>query len=328
MYSFLSYIRCLFGNTKGVPMNHLRHLRYLDEVARCGSVRQAAERLHVAASAVNRRLLDIEEELGTPIFERLPRGMRLTAAGELFLQYIRERGAALEQVRSAIEDLKGLRRGRIRLIASQATAPVFLPAALASFRRRHPLVDFEVQVGDRLRAIAALRSYESDLALTFGLDADPDIEALASFEQRLMLLMHRDHPLARAGGPVRLRQCVDYPIVLANPDVGGRQLLDRFLTRSSLRLSPVIESNSFEFLRGCLLHDQAITFQIALGAVSDRGQLVARDIEDRGFPRGQMVLAHLRERSMPVIATALAEHLRDRLTAPPPGEQQHDPADI
>jgi DNA-binding transcriptional LysR family regulator len=227
--------------------------------------------------------------LGTPIFERLPRGMRLTAAGELFLQYIRERGAALEQVRSAIEDLKGLRRGRIRLIASQATAPVFLPAALASFRRRHPLVDFEVQIGDRLRAIAALRSYESDLALTFGLDADPDIEALASFEQRLMLLMHRDHPLARAGGPVRLRQCVDYPIVLANPDVGGRQLLDRFLARSSLRLSPVIESNSFEFLRGYLLHDQAITFQIALGAVSDGGQLVARDIEDRGFPRGQMV---------------------------------------
>jgi DNA-binding transcriptional LysR family regulator len=121
---------------------------------------------------------------------------------------------------------------------------------------------------------------------------------------------------------------VDYPIVLANPDVGGRQLLDRFLARSSLRLSPVIESNSFEFLRGCLLHDQAITFQIALGAVSDGGQLVARDIEDRSFPKGQLALAHLRERSMPVIATALAEHLRERLGAQPPGDRQHDPADI
>jgi DNA-binding transcriptional LysR family regulator len=185
-----------------------------------------------------------------------------------------------------------------------------------------------VQIGDRRQAIAALRSYESDLALTFGLDADPDIEALAIFEQRLMLLMHRDHPLARPGGAVRLRQCVDYPIVLANPDVGGRQLLDRFLARSSLRLSPVIESNSFEFLRGCLLHDQAITFQIALGAVSDGGQLVARDIEDRSFPKGQLALAHLRERSMPVIATALAEHLRERLGGQPPGDRQHDPADI
>lgn len=309
-------------------MNHLRHLRYIDEIARCGSIRQAAERLHVAASAVNRRLLDIEDELGTPVFERLPRGMRLTAAGELFIQYVRERGAALDQVRSAIEDLKGLRRGKIRLIASQATAPAFLPAALASFRARHPLVDFEVTIADRRQAIAALRSYESDLALTFGLDADPDIEALASFEQKLMLLMHRDHPLAQAGASVRLRQCVDYPIVLADPDIGGRQLLDRWMARSSLRLAPVIESNSFEFLRGCLLHDQAITFQIALGAVSDGGQLVARDIEDRGFPRGQLVLAHLRERSMPVIATALADHLRALLSHAPTADAGHDPTDI
>ena len=308
-------------------MNHLRHLRYIDEIARCGSIRLAAERLHVAASAVNRRLLDVEDELGTPVFERLPRGMRLTAAGELFIQYVRERGAALEQVRSAIEDLKGLRRGRIRLIASQATAPAFLPAALASFRKHHPLVDFEVQIGDRRQAIEALRNYESDLALTFGLDADPDIEALASFEQKLMLLMHRSHPLARTAGAVRLRQCVDYPIVLAAGDIGGRLLLNRFLARSSLRLAPVIESNSFEFLRGCLRHDQALTFQIALGAVSDGDQLVARDIEDRGFPRGQLVLAHLRERSMPVIATALAEHLRAHLSPPAP-ERDHDPVDV
>lgn len=297
-------------------MNHLRHLRYIDEIARSGSIRQAAERLHVAASAVNRRLLDIEDELGTPVFERLPRGMRLTAAGELFIQYVRERGAALEQVRSAIEDLKGLRRGRIRLIASQATAPSFLPAALASFRSRHPLVDFEVRIGDRLQAVAALRNYESDLALTFGLAPDPDIEALASFEQKLMVLMQRDHPLARSGQAIRLRQCVDYPLVLAGPGIGGRQLLDRFLARGSLRLPPVIESNSFEFLRGCLLHDQALTFQIALGASDLGSELVARDIEDRGFPRGRLVLAHLRERSMPVIAITLADHLRTLLEQP------------
>ena len=70
-------------------MNHLRFLSYVDEVARVGSMRQAAERLHIAPSAVNRRILDIEEELGTLLFERLPRGVRLTSAGELFVIYIR-----------------------------------------------------------------------------------------------------------------------------------------------------------------------------------------------------------------------------------------------
>ena len=99
-------------------MNHLRFLRYIDEIARVGSIRQAAERLHVAPSAVNRRLQDLEAELGTPIFERLPRGMRLTAAGELFIDYVRSRAAALEQVRSNIEALRGLRRGTVRIATS------------------------------------------------------------------------------------------------------------------------------------------------------------------------------------------------------------------
>lgn len=294
-------------------MNHLRFLHYIDEVARSGSIRQAAERLHVAASAVNRRLIDIEEELGTPIFERLPRGMRLTAAGELFIQYIRERGAALDQVRSAIEDLKGLRRGVVRITASQALAPEFLPATISEFKRDHRLVDFQVLISDRRQALEALRSYEYDLALTFSLEADIDIEVLASVEQRLMVLMHRTHPLAASGNAVRLRQCLEYPIVLADPDVGGRQLLDRWLTRTSIRIKPVIQSNSFEFLRACLAHDQALTFQIALGAVSDGGALVAREIEDRGFPRGQLVLAHLKGRTLPIGASVFARHLQLRL---------------
>lgn len=309
-------------------MNHLRFLRYVDEVARCGSIRQAAERLHVAASAVNRRLLDIEGELGTPIFERLPRGMRLTSAGERFILYVRQRNAALDQVRSEIEDLKGLRRGQVRIIASQALAPVFLPEAIAAFRRSHPLVDFDVRIGDRKQALEALRNYDSDLTLTFNLEPTPEVTRLAEFEQKLVIMMHRDHPLARDKGPVRLRHCADYPIVMPDRDTGGRQLLERHLSRGSLRLQPVTQSNSFEFLRGCLVHDQALSFQIELGAVSDGEQLVYREIEDRGFPKGQLVLAHLRDRAMPVIASAFARHLELRLSNLPDNETTHDATDL
>src|SRR5258706_5006238 len=60
-----------------------RIFSYVDAVARCGSIRRAAEALHIASSALNRRVLDMEEELGTTLFERLPRGVRLTAAGAL-----------------------------------------------------------------------------------------------------------------------------------------------------------------------------------------------------------------------------------------------------
>ncbi|NQW82012.1 MAG: LysR family transcriptional regulator [Polaromonas sp.] len=293
-------------------MNHLRFLKYLDEVARAGSIRQAAERMHIAPSAVNRRIQDLEEELGTPLFERLPRGVRLNAAGELFVAYIRSRSAHLDQVRSEIEDLQGLRRGSVKLVASQALAPAFLPKAIANFRENHPLVAVQAHIGDHLQAVQALRDFEMDLALVFNLESEPDIERIAEFEQKLVATMHRDHPLAQKP-ELRIRDCVDFPLVLPEQDIGGRQLLDQFLTRSSVKLRPVVESNSFEFMRGYLYHEQAITFQIAIGAVTDGGALVAREIADRGFPKGQLVLASLRNRQLPVVAYAFAEHLRKTL---------------
>lgn len=289
-------------------MNHLRFLNYVDEVARVGSIRQAAERLHIAPSAVNRRILDLEEELGTPLFERLPRGVRLTTAGELFVAYIRSRAAQLEQVRSEIEDLQGLRRGSVKLVASQALAPAFLPRVVANFRAAHPLVDVQVHIGDHLQALKSLRNFETDLALVFNLAPDADIERIAEIEQKLVATMHHSHPLAQRPD-LRLRDCVDYPLVLPVRDIGGRQLLDQFLARSSIKLRPVVESNSFEFMRGYLCHEQAISFQIAIGAVIKGDELVTRDITDRGFPRGQLVLASLRARQLPVIAHAFAADL-------------------
>ncbi|RYF40625.1 MAG: LysR family transcriptional regulator, partial [Comamonadaceae bacterium] len=137
-------------------MQHLRFLHYIDAVARCGSIRGAADQLHVAASAVNRRLQDLEAELGTPIFERLPRGVRLTAAGELFIGYARRRHADLEQVRSQIEDLRGVRRGRVTMAASQALAPAFLPRVIHEFQAARPGTSFDVKVLDRERAVQAV----------------------------------------------------------------------------------------------------------------------------------------------------------------------------
>jgi DNA-binding transcriptional LysR family regulator len=71
-------------------MLHARILTYLDEVARLGSIRKAAARLNVASSAINRQILALENEIGTPIFECMPRRLRLTATGELLIAHVRE----------------------------------------------------------------------------------------------------------------------------------------------------------------------------------------------------------------------------------------------
>src|ERR1700733_8506757 len=96
-------------------MLHGRLLLYLDEVARAGSMRKAAERLNVAASAINRQILALEHDLGTPLFQRRPRKMVLTAAGEVLIRHIRQTLRDLERARSKIEELKGLTRGEITI---------------------------------------------------------------------------------------------------------------------------------------------------------------------------------------------------------------------
>ena len=86
----------------------------------------------------------------------------------------------------------------------------------------------------------------------------------------------------------------------------------------------MIESNSFEFLRGCLVHEQALTFQMSLGSSAESGDIVAREVIDRGFPSGRLVLASLRGRQLPVIAFAFARFLTET-TAEPVAELTDEP---
>jgi len=290
-------------------MRHLRIVRYVDEVARSGSIRKAAERLNVTASAVNRRIMDLEEELDAKLFERKSRGVRLTAAGELFVRYIREQSADVERLKSQIEDLKGLRRGTVRIACSQALALNFLPQEIAGFRARFPLVQFDVHVLDHERAMASLAAYEVDLVLVFRPRFLANFQPLMVLQQRLVALMAADHPLASRRA-IRLRDCANYPLALPERSIGGRQLIDEVLARMNVHLNVMVESNSFEFLRGLVLHDKMLSFQIEIGTIgSGEMGLVVRDIDDRDVPRGDLVLGQLRGRNLPVSAAKFAEQL-------------------
>jgi DNA-binding transcriptional LysR family regulator len=296
-------------------MRHLRILKYVDEVARTGSIRQAAARLHVTASAINRRIIDLEKELGAQLLERKPRGVRLTAAGELFVRYIRQQGADVERMKSHIEDLRGLRRGTVRIACSQTLAFDFLPRAIAAYRKRYPDVSFEVRVLDHERATAALADYEVDLILVFRPPRLATMQALVKVEQRLIVLMAQDHPLA-AQRSIRLRDCATYPVALADRGFGGRQLLDDVCARANIRLRIVAESNSFELLRSLVGHGGLISFQIEIGTeFPDGSGLVRRMIDGRDIPRADLVFGQLRDRNLPVASAVFAEQLTRTLEA-------------
>ena len=148
-------------------MRHLQTFRMIDEVARSGSIRRAAEDMNITASALNRRILAFEQEFGAPIFERLPRGVRLNTAGELLIQHYRDVRSDLARVQSQVADLSGARRGHVTIACSQALIPYFLPRQIARYRADHPGVTFSVQVRDRAAASRHLTDYSTAPPLVF-----------------------------------------------------------------------------------------------------------------------------------------------------------------
>jgi DNA-binding transcriptional LysR family regulator len=295
-------------------MRHLKLLTHVVEVARMGSIRKAAEHLNLTPSAMNRRIQDLEIEVGTPLFERRPRGVRLTTAGEMFVRYARSQIADAGRMKSHVEDLRGLRRGPVLMACSQALALDFLAVRIADFQQQHPKVTFDCKVMDHDRALAALAAYDVDLALIYRPRMSPTWRVIASVPQRLVAIVRSDHPFAGRKS-VRLSECLEYPVALPDRTLSGRQILDEVTTRRELNFNIMAESNSFEMLRGLVFRSNVISFQIGIGApTEDLGiGLVGCPVDTRDLPAADLVLCQLRGRGLSVAAATFAEILAKSL---------------
>jgi len=295
-------------------MRALQPLQFIDAIARAGSIRGAAEGLAITSTALNRRVLALEEELGVPVFERLPRGVRLSTAGELLIHHLRAQASDFEKLRSQIADLAGERRGHVAIACSQALLPYFLPGEIGTYRRSHPAVTFGVRVRDRAAAEAALVELAADIALIFEPVRLSEVQVLSSVRQTIHAVMAADHPLA-AREVVRLRDCAAWPVGLPTAQYGVRHLIDLALVRSSVRLDAVLESDHFEFLRRYPAQERLITFQIPIGlSDADTGEhTVSRPVDARDVPEGRLYLCQLRGRTLPVAAAKFAAQIERAL---------------
>ncbi len=126
-------------------------LRYFVGVVRAGSIRRAADRLHIAASAISRQMQLLEDELGTQLFERHrgQKALKLTPEGEVVLEYARLMENELDQVRADIRSIHLLERGTVRLGISESFTRAFLPEFLKQFHAEYPGITFEVVVRRR-----------------------------------------------------------------------------------------------------------------------------------------------------------------------------------
>ncbi len=294
-------------------MRHLQTFHLIEAVMRAGSIRKAAEDINITASALNRRIRRFENEFGYEIFERLPRGVRLNPAGELLIQHIRSQVSDMARVQSQVADLAGVRRGHVTIACSQALLPYFLPAQIAAYRHEHPGVTFEVKVRDRASAERDLSTFSSDIALVFEPMVLVDFEVLSSIPQQIQVVMSAEHPLATKS-ELRLRDCLDRPHVLPSLQYGVRDLLDQAARRGSRGLDPIVEAESFEFMRHYVLHEDAVAFQIPIGLDPTPGTgLVYRPLSLRDVPIGHLLLGQVRGRTLPIASALFARQVTQQL---------------
>ncbi|WP_172331013.1 LysR family transcriptional regulator [Mangrovicoccus sp. HB161399] len=290
-------------------MRHLYTFVLIEAVARAGSMRKAAEDMNITASALNRRIRGFEEEFGSPLFERLPNGVRLNPAGELLLDYFRTSRSDMQRLQSQVADLAGERRGHVTIACSQALLPYFLPAQIARYRKEHPGVTFTVKIRDRARAEAELASFQSDIALVVEPVYMVEFEVLQAIPQPVMAILPAGHPLA-AKPELRLRDCLDNPHIAPSAQYGVRHLLDLAARRMGRKVAPVIETESFELIRHYVAHEGVIGFQVPVGLQPDAdGALCFRPLAERDVAVATLILGHLRGRTLPVAAARFAMQL-------------------
>ncbi len=296
-------------------MRDLQIFRMIETVVDAGSIRKAADELNITASALNRRIRHFEHDFGSEIFERLPRGVRLNPAGNVLIEHIRRQRSDYERVRMDVADLAEMRRGHISIACSQALMYLFLPRQIAAFRARYPGISFTLKKRDRAEAERDLQTYDSDLAVIFEPLYLADFELVSSFPQKLCAIMSRDHALAQVT-PLRLSDCLAYPHVLPTGDLGVRHILELAASRLSLRMAPVVEADSHEFMRYFIRHEEAISFQIEIG-VKARGdsKSVVREIDTRDVPPGSLFIGKLRDRELAQPVARFADQLSDALAA-------------
>lgn len=182
----------------GVGTLELRQLRYFVEVAEREHISEAAEHLHVAQSAVSRQIANLEDELGTPLFERVGRNVKLTPIGKIFLEHSVSALKAIDFAVKQVEEYLDPAKGTIRIGFPTSLASYVLPTVISAFKREYPDVSFHLRQGSYRYLIDAVKNRELNLAFLGPVpQKDEVLDTMILFSENIHALLPANHPLAK-----------------------------------------------------------------------------------------------------------------------------------
>ncbi|MCT2398793.1 LysR family transcriptional regulator [Novosphingobium mangrovi (ex Huang et al. 2023)] len=283
---------------------------YFDEVAKRGSIRRASEHLNITPSAIDRQILMMEEKLGVPLFDRMPKGLRLTAAGEVLVSTIRRWRRDLRNVEAHIDELRGLRRGEVTLALVDGSGE-FVTRCLETFSRSYPGIVFHMQLTVSQGVVDRVLSGEADIGLAFNPPERHDVRVERALVYQIGAVMPADHPLA-GRNEVTLSECAQHPLV--GPDQGNvlRMILDNVWSQTLGELPRFAASaSSVTLIKSLVMHRLGIGFLTAIDVATEvaSGQLRFVPLTDVKMPLSALSLISAAGRPQSAATSLLIQQL-------------------
>lgn len=276
------------------------HLALFHAVARAGSISGGAAVARVSQPAVSKQIGELEHALGVKLLERLPRGCRLTEAGEILASYARRWQALEDDAALAIEEYRGLKRGRLSLGASLTIGGYLLPGVLAEFHRLYPGIELQLKTANTRHIQAALLEGSIELGLTEGISEVPELDTEIFFEDELVAIAPAGHPLLSREA-VSAKELCQQPLIVREAGSGTRAVFDQAIARKGLRCKPLLELASPETIKNSVVCGMGIA-------------IVSRLIVNLELQAGKIGLLRLKD--LPLRRPLRRQWLRSRAPGP------------
>lgn len=223
----------------------LHQLRYFLAIAQTGTFTAASEMCHVSQPSLSAQIAKLEDELGGTLFERGRRGATLTERGDILRRHAADALSRIETARREIEELTGLKRGRVALGCLPTTGAYLLPRLLTAFLTAHPEIHVELKEASSPQLAGALRGFEIDLAILDEAGLGPGIAREELFTEPLVVAVPPRYRF-RAGGSIDLASLAEEPFILMKSGHGYRSIVIDALARSGVTPRIVYESDEIE----------------------------------------------------------------------------------
>jgi len=296
---------------------NVHQLKIFHTVARSGSFSRAAAELLISQPSVSIQAADLERQFGTDLFGQVGTHVRLTEAGRVLDGYAARILALIDETRVAMDEVKGLRRGRLLLGATPTPGTYLLPALLGRFKEQYPSIEISLRLADTRRIQEMLLQHQLDLGVIGGSVSFPDLEAAVLLNDELVLVVAPSHPFA-ALPSVRVADLAGEPFILRERGSGNREAADEALHRAGVHVTPVFEVEGAEMVK------QAVAANLGLSILSRcavelevaAGRLRIVPIEGLRIERAISLLSR-RDPRLPRVAQAFLEMIRPQaLTRP------------